>query len=65
MTAARHVFHRLESADAERLKELLGVFGAAFDEIATYQDALPSDAYLINLLASRLSSPWLRSPPSR
>lgn len=51
MTPAPYTFRRLERADAERLKDLLSVFGTAFDEIATYQGAVPSDAYLANLLS--------------
>lgn len=37
-------------ANLEELKSLLGVFGHAFEELETYQSAVPSDAYLESLL---------------
>lgn len=43
---------RLNCADVSLLKALLGVFGEAFDDMETYQRAVPSDAYLTQLLRS-------------
>ncbi len=43
--------HRLRSADARALRQLLAVFAAAFEDEATYRDAQPSAAYLTRLLA--------------
>ncbi len=40
----------LSASDVPSLKELLGVFGEAFQELQTYQGAIPSDAYLEALL---------------
>src|SRR5581483_2053095 len=42
---------RLTPSDMNLLKNLLAVFGEAFNERETYQDAVPSDAYLESLLA--------------
>lgn len=41
----------LSSSDVVVLRNLLKVFGEAFNEISTYHDAAPSDAYLQSLLA--------------
>lgn len=41
-----------ERADLALLKDLLKVFGEAFDELDTYQRAIPSDEYLGTLLDS-------------
>ena len=41
---------QLSDSDVEVLKQLLQVFGEAFEDRATYQDAVPSDAYLRSLL---------------
>ncbi len=41
----------LSPDDIPLMKGLLAVFGQAFDDVATYQDAVPSDDYLKNLLA--------------
>lgn len=43
-------YKQLTGADAALLKELLGVFGEAFGDVRTYQDAVPDDAYLTSLL---------------
>ena len=43
---------KFEVADLATLKQLLGVFGNAFDEVETYQAAVPSDDYLESLLRS-------------
>ncbi len=40
-------------ADLSELKALLKVFGDAFYEPATYQEAVPSDKYLLSLIDSR------------
>jgi aminoglycoside 3-N-acetyltransferase I len=42
---------QLSSSNVELLKNLLQVFGQAFNEVSIYQDAVPSDAYLQSLLA--------------
>jgi hypothetical protein len=42
---------QLSSSDVALLKELLKVFGEAFEEMETYQSAIPSDAYLGLLLS--------------
>ena len=44
-------YARLTSQDAPLLKELLRVFGEAFEDVGTYQDAPSGDAYLESLLA--------------
>ena len=44
-------FEQLERADVIRLKQLLAVFGEAFEDRATYQDAVPPDGYLESFLA--------------
>jgi len=41
-----------QTAQVDTLKQLLRVFGEAFDEIETYQDSIPSDEYLYSLLNS-------------
>jgi aminoglycoside 3-N-acetyltransferase I len=43
-------YKQLTSGDILLFKELLRVFGEAFEEISTYQDAIPSDTYLKSLL---------------
>ena len=44
-------FKQLTRSDVGLLKELLRVFGDAFDDVATYQGAVPQDDYLQSLLA--------------
>jgi len=44
-------FEQLERSDVIRLKQLLAVFGEAFEDRATYQDAVPPDFYLESFLA--------------
>lgn len=44
-------YKQLTTSDVPLLKNLLQVFGQAFNEIPTYQTAVPSDAYLQSLLA--------------
>ena len=46
-------FERLDRADAPRLKQLLAVFGEAFDDMAAYQGAVPPDGYLESFLADQ------------
>ena len=46
-----YTFKQLTAADLPLLKELLKVFGEAFNEIDTYQKNLPSDEYLTALLS--------------
>lgn len=41
---------QLSGSDVELLKQLLKVFGEAFEDVATYQDAVPGDDYLRSLL---------------
>ena len=45
-----HSYKQLTAADLPALKALLAIFGEAFGEPATYQGAVPSDAYLTALL---------------
>ena len=44
-------FTQLRSSDIGLLKDLLRVFGQAFDDVETYQGAVPRDEYLRALLA--------------
>jgi ribosomal protein S18 acetylase RimI-like enzyme len=46
-----HDIRLLAPTDSRLLRELLAVFGAAFDDEARYLQAQPSDAYLERLLA--------------
>jgi aminoglycoside 3-N-acetyltransferase I len=46
-----YVFRQLSGRDVDLLKALLRVFGEAFADLPTYQDAVPSDAYLAELLS--------------
>lgn len=46
-----HTFVELRPSDVGLLKELLGVFSEAFEDVETYQGAVPSDEYLRSLLA--------------
>jgi aminoglycoside 3-N-acetyltransferase I len=43
-------FQTLTPEDAGLLKELLGVFGTAFEDQISYQSNVPDDAYLARLL---------------
>lgn len=45
-----YVFRQLPGREVPRLKALHHVFGEAFADLPTYQDAVPSDAYLAALL---------------
>lgn len=44
-------FQQLTASDVHLLKDLLRVFGEAFEDVETYQGAVPSDEYLQSLLA--------------
>jgi len=50
MKEAGYSYRQLTSADVPLLKSLLKVFGEAFDQVETYQQAVPSDRYLAALL---------------
>jgi ribosomal protein S18 acetylase RimI-like enzyme len=43
---------QLPQTDVAAMKQLLKVFGEAFGDLPTYQDAVPHEAYLASLLAS-------------
>ena len=47
-----YTFETITSSDTAALKGLLRVFGEAFEDVETYQGAVPSDAYLQSLLAT-------------
>ncbi len=46
-----YTYKQLVSADLAIFKQLLKVFGEAFEDVPTYQNAIPSDTYLESLLA--------------
>lgn len=48
-----YTYTQLSAADLSLLKQMLQVFGDAFDERHTYQDAVPDEAYLRALLEQR------------
>jgi aminoglycoside 3-N-acetyltransferase I len=48
---AEYAFRQLSGRDVQLLKALLSVFGEAFADLPTYRDAVPSDAYLAELLS--------------
>ena len=50
--AGPYTYHQLTSEDVERLKDLLRVFGEAFEDVESYQHFVPSDAYLLRLLGT-------------
>jgi len=50
-TSNSYAFEQLTPADVGGMKRLLTVFADVFDDLATYQGAVPSDAYLTGLLA--------------
>lgn len=47
----QYSYKQLDNTDVALLKQLLGVFGQAFEDVATYQNHVPTDAYLRSLLA--------------
>src|SRR5262249_25483804 len=53
MTPVCYSYRQLTSADVSLLKDLIRVFGEAFDEIGTYQCSVPTDDYLIRLLTKQ------------
>jgi aminoglycoside 3-N-acetyltransferase I len=53
LTPVRYFYRRLTRADASLLKDLLRVFGEAFDQFETYQRSVPGDDYLTRLLAKQ------------
>jgi len=48
--APHYTYRQLTSDDVAVFKELLRVFGDAFNDNETYQHAIPTDEYLTNLL---------------
>jgi len=42
----------LGAGDVPAMRRMLGLFGKAFDDLSTYVDNQPDDAYLIDLLTS-------------
>src|SRR4026209_1415610 len=48
-----YTFEQLTTSDIPLLKDLLRVFGEAFQDVETYQGAVPDDDYLGSLLAMR------------
>ena len=46
----KHSFQQLEPQDVQTFKELIHLFGDAFEDDATYKSAVPDDAYLKRLL---------------
>jgi len=46
-----YTFEQLTASDVNLLKDLLRVFGDAFEDVETYQGAVPADGYLRSLLA--------------
>lgn len=52
-TPLPYIYQQLTCADVLVLKDLLRVFGEAFDEVETYQHAMPSDDYLTRLLSKK------------
>ena len=46
-----YIYKQIFSRDSGLLKQLLKVFGEAFNEPGTYQEAIPKDAYLEALLS--------------
>jgi aminoglycoside 3-N-acetyltransferase I len=48
-----YAYRQLTCADVLLLKDLLRVFGEAFDEVDTYQRSVPSDGYLTRLLSKQ------------
>jgi aminoglycoside 3-N-acetyltransferase I len=47
-----YTFEQLTASSIDLLKDLLRVFGEAFEDLDTYQGAVPSDDYLRSLLAT-------------
>lgn len=51
--SSRFTFKQLARADIAKLKDLLRVFGEAFEDVDTYQSAVPSNEYLETLLSKQ------------
>jgi len=51
MHQATHI-RTLGAGDAPTMRQMLGLFGKAFEDLATYAANQPDDAYLANLLTS-------------
>lgn len=51
MGKMNYEYRHLAGTDLELLKQLLKVFGEAFHEVSTYQDHVPADTYLTELLS--------------
>lgn len=49
-----YTYKVLTSGDVDLFKSLLKVFGDVFEDVATYQHAIPSDAYLIKFLGGHI-----------
>ena len=49
---AEYRIAQLLHTDVASMKQLLKVFGEAFGDVPTYQDAVPDEAYLASLLAA-------------
>ena len=50
-SSSSFVYQELHASDVPLLKKLLRVFGEAFEDIPTYQQAIPTDEYLQRFLA--------------
>jgi aminoglycoside 3-N-acetyltransferase I len=53
VTSFDYAYRQLTRTDVSLLKDLLRVFGEAFDEVDTYQRSVPSDDYLTRLLTKQ------------
>ena len=53
VTSFDYAYRQLTCTDVPFLKDLLRVFGEAFDEVDTYQQSVPSDDYLTQLLSKQ------------
>ena len=53
VTSFDYAYRQLTCADVPLFKDLLRVFGEAFDEVDTYQRSGPSDDYLTRLLSKQ------------
>ena len=48
---SHHQIRQCQAGDTGLMRQLLGVFGEAFEDLETYTDAQPDDTYLEGLLA--------------
>ena len=51
-----YYYKKLTSSDVVLLKQLLSVFGQAFNELDTYQGNVPGNKYLEDLLSKNILS---------